>query len=456
MRMAQSQPSMIRPVSTGPLAYVLDDEAQIRDVVCEQFESIGFTTRAFSDPAELYANIRSAVPDIVVLDLALGTHDAIEVMRCLEMLHYRGKVLLFSGHGEAALEESRRIGKRHGLSMLPPLPKPFQLADLKQRLDAPPGPEQSPDSKDSDGAVGGIDLDEALRNGRLELWYQPKVELKSMTVCGAEALLRLRHPDHGVLTPARFLPPTGSGLYHPLTSYVVQQAMAHLNYFAAQGHPLRLAINVPLMALQAPNFVDFVCRSLPQNSYFPGLTIEVTEGEVLPDPDKLREVAIRLRLHKVELSIDDFGAAHSSLARLRDIPAAELKLDHSYVTGCAFDSAKQAVCIATMELAHSFGLTACAEGVEDINDLRILLDLGYHQAQGFLFAKPMPAGKLVRMLSQRTQSGSRPGRSLAPIGTDGALEASRPAASQRRFWLFGSRAPAATGVASPPAISRLS
>src|SRR5260370_9913450 len=132
------------------------------------------------------------------------------------------------------------------------------------------------------------------------------------------------------------------------------------------------------------------------------MTIEVTEADMLLDPNGIREIATQLKLYNVGISIDDFGGARSSLARLRDLPCIELKLDRSYVTGCATDSAKQSVCAAAFELAHGFGVTVCAKGVETVEDFRTLIDLGCHSAQGFLFAKPMDSVTFVKMLLGRS------------------------------------------------------
>jgi EAL domain-containing protein (putative c-di-GMP-specific phosphodiesterase class I) len=131
------------------------------------------------------------------------------------------------------------------------------------------------------------------------------------------------------------------------------------------------------------------------------MIIEVTESDAMVDPDGVREVAAQLKLYNVGLSIDDFGEAHSSLARLRDLPCVELKLDRSFVSGCAKDRAKHTICKATIELARGFDVIVCAEGVEDPEDLRALTDLGCHTAQGFLFGKAMAPATFVKMLSAR-------------------------------------------------------
>jgi EAL domain-containing protein (putative c-di-GMP-specific phosphodiesterase class I)/CheY-like chemotaxis protein len=404
--MSNPQPAQAHPTSAGPLAYILDDEPQVRAIVSKILVALGFEPQAFAAPALLFADLKKASPELIVLDLALGQSDAIEVIRNLETFRFGGKVLLISGRDLSTLVEIQRIGEQHGLAMLPPVQKPFRMDEIKASLAAAPAAGAPPPVNGEaleldDVKQVRIDPDEALRKSWLRLWYQAKIDLKSMTVCGAEALLRARHPDYGIVSPANFLPAKRSGIYQPLTKFVVLQAMADWDIFAEQGQSLKLSINVPLSTLQLPAFVELVRNSLPRKPHFPGLIVEVTEGDMLLDPSGIREVATQLKLYGVVLSIDDFGGAHSSLKRLRDLPCAELKLDRSYVAGCATDGAKQSVCAAAIELAHGFGLTVCAKGVENVEDLRTLIDLGCHSAQGFLFAKPMDSLSFIRMLLGR-------------------------------------------------------
>ncbi len=410
--MSNSQPSGVRRNSAVPFAYILDDEPQVLAIVAKILASVGFLGHQFATPAALFAEIMKASPDLIVLDLALGQSDAIEVIRHLETLRYEGKVLLISGRDQATLAEIQHIGQRHGLTMLTPVQKPFRAADIKNSLAAameapssqPGAPSQAGEPQDVKQAR--IDPAEALRNSWLRLWYQAKIDLSSMTVCGAEALLRALHPELGIVSPTNFLPGGGPAIYQPLTKFVVLQAMTDWEHFAAEGQPLKLAINVPLSTLQTPAFVELVRSAMPKKPGFPGLLIEVTEGDVLLDPSGIREIATQLKLYNALLSIDYFGGAQSSLSRLRDLPCVELKLDRSYVSGCATDGAKQSVCAAAIELAHGFGLTVCAIGVENVEDLRTLVNLGCHSAQGFLFAKPMDSVSFMKMLHGRSaQSG---------------------------------------------------
>src|SRR4051812_38850247 len=175
------------------IAYVIDDEAGAATVVCKLLAAIGFKAEGVTTPAQFLVRAKSQPPDVVVVDLALGQSDAVEVIRQLEIIRFRGAVALISGRDQVMLDEIRRIGLQHGLAMLPSLRKPFRLDDLKQALAAHPETSngtESPDSPTAGQQPTHIDLEQALRERWLELWYQPKIDLKSMKIAGAEALLR--------------------------------------------------------------------------------------------------------------------------------------------------------------------------------------------------------------------------------------------------------------------------
>jgi EAL domain-containing protein (putative c-di-GMP-specific phosphodiesterase class I)/CheY-like chemotaxis protein len=376
-------------------ALVLDDEPQIGTMVCKVLALAGVTAQHFTDPIAFLIAIKRAQPPLVVLDLALGQSDAVEVIRKLDVLKFPGMVLLISGRDEATLAEIERIGRSHGLWMAPSLRKPFRAAELKARLQTAyqaerPKPEKAEPPPSATSLSSRIDLGVALQQRWLEVWYQPKVELQSMSVCGAEALIRARHPDYGIVLPVDCLPPAGDPLYKPLSIFVAQQALRDWTVIADAGHPLKLAINMPASVLNAPGFVDVVRQLIPPTPTFPGLIVEVTEDEIIRDPEWLHEVAMQLRLCNVALSIDDFGSAYASLSRLKDMPFREIKLDRGFVADCGSDPLKRALCQTVVDLARRFGATTCAEGVETADDLRCLAELGFDAAQGFYFAKPMP------------------------------------------------------------------
>lgn len=384
----------------GRRAFVLDDEPQIGALVCKVLQACGITARQFAAPAPFFAELALSAPDVILLDLSLGQSDAVEIIRQLETEKYRGKIVLISGHDEATLQEITRIGEKHGLAMLPPLKKPFRPAELRQRLSpdaAGAEPPKTPAVRRDSDPTGepSIRLADALANNWLEVWYQPKVDLKSLSFCGAEALIRARHPAHGIITPDKFLPPAGDPDYQPLSKFVVERAMADWAAFAGRDVHLKLSVNAPVSVIHMPAFVALIRSVLPADPRFPGLIVEVTEDEVIRDSEWAREIATQLKLYNVGLSIDDFGSGYASLSRLNDLPFVEVKIDRSFVSGCASNQLKHGLCQTIVDLAHRFGATVCAEGVETTEDLRALLGMQCDAAQGFLFAKPMPAMQLT-------------------------------------------------------------
>jgi EAL domain-containing protein (putative c-di-GMP-specific phosphodiesterase class I)/ActR/RegA family two-component response regulator len=399
-----------QPPSAG-LAYVLDDEIQVGNLVCRVLAACGYKPVQFTSPPPFAAELRIRPPDLVVLDLALGQSDAVEVIRALEVLKYKGKVLLISGREESTLIEVTQIGERHGLTMLQPLRKPFRVDNLKERLTQRPN-ESKPVPKHAPG-IGApvrepaLHLCDALRNDWLELWYQPKIDLKSLSVCGAEALVRARHPRYGIVEPVDLLPPAGDPTFHPLSGFVLKRAFADWNHFTRQGVPLRLAVNMPVSVIHAPDFIATTRRLLPTDPRFPGLIVEVTEDEVIRDPEWVREVATQLKLYNIVLSIDDFGSAYASLSRLQELPFVEVKIDRTFVADCADNGIKHGLCQTVVDLAHRFGATVCAEGVEKIEDLRALIAMGCDTAQGYLFARPTPANQLLQMIAKSDESSIR-------------------------------------------------
>jgi EAL domain-containing protein (putative c-di-GMP-specific phosphodiesterase class I) len=384
-----------------PLAYVLDDETAVATMICKQLTMLGLEAWQFSEPTKFFTSLRVSRPRLVVLDLALGKSDAVEVLQQLQELKFNGKVLLVSGRDERTMSDIEKIGRARGLAMLPSLQKPFRTIDLKSRwLQEPARAEAASAAKPS--ARVSIALADAIREGWLEVWYQPKINLRSLTVFGAEALIRARHPSHGVITPVDFLPPAGDPLYLPLSTFILRSVMKDWNLFARQGYPLKLAINVPASVIGTRSFVDEVRQSISYDRNFPGLIIEITEDEVIADLEGIGEVIAQLSLHNTTISIDDFGTAHSSLSRVKDLAFCEIKLDRSFVAGCASDPLKRGLCETVVDLAHRFQASTCAEGIETIEDLRCLVSMGFDSGQGYLFAKPMPKDDFLNSLQSRT------------------------------------------------------
>jgi EAL domain-containing protein (putative c-di-GMP-specific phosphodiesterase class I) len=158
---------------------------------------------------------------------------------------------------------------------------------------------------------------------------------------------------------------------------------------------LRLAVNAPVAALAGDRLTPFVRDHRPRSAHWPGLTIEVSEGDLVSDIDSMMEAAAQLRIYDVELSVDDFGVGYSSFGRLKQLSFCEIKLDKSYVRNCASDRTNADICRSIVNLAHGFGAAAVAEGVECLEDRDMLLAMGCDFAQGYFLARPMSLPSLV-------------------------------------------------------------
>ncbi len=244
----------------------------------------------------------------------------------------------------------------------------------------------------------------ALLAGGLELYYQPKVDLRTGAVDSVEALARLRDLDGELLLPAAFLVELAhGGQLRVLTSLVLDGALAQAAAWAAAGRPLAVAINVPVVALVESGFPDEVARALASHGVAgPLLFVEVTEETLIQDRAAGRAALDALRRLGVRVSIDDYGTGWSSLSYLRDLPLDEIKLDRTFVRNMAADRRAIRIVHSTVALAHGLDLSVVAEGVETPSDRDAVIAAGCDQGQGYLFARPVPADEVLALLTDRS------------------------------------------------------
>jgi EAL domain-containing protein (putative c-di-GMP-specific phosphodiesterase class I) len=254
-----------------------------------------------------------------------------------------------------------------------------------------------------------------LERGWCELFYQPKIELKTKRLVGAEGLVRARHPSLGVLAPNAFLPGASEDEILALTERVIITALEDWEACATYGLSLKLSVNVPVSALVKLPIPTILREQRPRASNWPGLIMEVTEDEIIHDLKIANDVAEALREFNCTLALDDFGAGYSSLARLRQLPFSELKIDRSYVTNCHIDRVNAGLCETIVELGQRFGLKTVAEGIETPHESHKLEAIGCQIGQGYLFAKPMPKAQLLGIVRHR-MTGSSAGRGRVASG----------------------------------------
>jgi EAL domain-containing protein (putative c-di-GMP-specific phosphodiesterase class I)/CheY-like chemotaxis protein len=378
--------------SATPRAFVVDDEDGICQLIMMTLATMGVEAKKFHSAADAVAALDHELPAIIFLDVALQKSDAIDVIRGLGERGYGGVVQLMSGSNVDLLEDVRRVGARHGLNMRPPLSKPFRADSIRHVVTSAHLAERPP-------SVGG--LDEALAMGWLELWYQPKIDLNSNAIVGAEGLIRCRHPVHGILSPASFLPGASESSHAALTEHVIITALSDFDDVAKTGMPLHAAVNSSIGALANLQLPALIREHRSSSTDWPGLILEVTESEVVRDVALMHEIATQLRIYGITFAIDDFGEGFSSFARLRDVPFVELKLDRSFVRDSGSDPTNAGICQTIIDLAHNFGALAVAEGLENAADLQAVQRMGCDIGQGFFLARPMPKASFIALLERR-------------------------------------------------------
>jgi diguanylate cyclase (GGDEF)-like protein len=235
------------------------------------------------------------------------------------------------------------------------------------------------------------ELRHAIEQRQLAVHYQPQFSCATGELIGVEALLRWRHPKHGPISPAEFIPiAEDSGLIVPLGSWVLRRACEDVAAWEQAGAPpLMVAVNMSARQLREPNFIDDVIRALSQSGLAPErLELELTESLLMEDLASAVSFMEEVRALGVRLAIDDFGTGYSSLAYLQSFPINQLKVDRSFVQ--LLPHSGETVIQAILALAHGFGLSVVAEGVEEQTQLDWLREAGCDLVQGFLLGKPMP------------------------------------------------------------------
>jgi diguanylate cyclase len=241
------------------------------------------------------------------------------------------------------------------------------------------------------------DLRQAVARGALQLVYQPKIDATSLQVTAAEALLRWNDAERGVISPDVFVPVAEKhGLITEIGRWVIEEACRQAGAWRGQGLRMRVAVNISGAQLRHDDLVDHLRGCLQRHGIPPSrFTCEITETVAMEDTRVTHEAFERLRELGVHVSIDDFGTGHSSLATLRKLPAAELKIDRAFVTDLDTSSEARLIASAIVNMAHTLDLRVVAEGVETEAQRDWLVQMGCDELQGYLFAKPMSATALA-------------------------------------------------------------
>jgi diguanylate cyclase (GGDEF)-like protein/PAS domain S-box-containing protein len=248
------------------------------------------------------------------------------------------------------------------------------------------------------------ELRHAIKQNELVLRYQPKIDMKEKCIIGVEALVRWQHPKKGYMVPDLFIPMAEqTGLIHPLTYWVFNEAFAQISRWQQQGLKLIIAVNLAAQNLLDAQLVDVIAKGLQDWNVEPSwLMLEITESGLMADPVRAQKTLQQLHAMDIRLSIDDFGTGHSSLAYLKDLPVDELKIDQSFVLNMSSDKTQAMIVRSTIGLAHNLDLTTTAEGIETQEVWDQLEALDCDVAQGYFISRPLAAADFIQWLKETT------------------------------------------------------
>jgi EAL domain-containing protein (putative c-di-GMP-specific phosphodiesterase class I) len=266
---------------------------------------------------------------------------------------------------------------------------------------------------------GSSDLDIALRSDRIEFWYQPKIDLRHKRLVGVEAFARLRNIDGQVVAAGELLRGASSASVLALTERALISALKTSVNLCEIGVDVRLAVNVSIAALTKLPVVDIVRKYRPHGGKCMSLVFDISERQVLSSVDEIAKISGQLRRCGFSVAVDDFGASvvstleqpeiwneriertFDAIAQLKDVQFSELKLDRSLVKDCSKDDRRREICKHIIDLAHNFGSTAVAVGIERSSELKTMQELRCDIGQGYLFGRPMSEERFLMLLWDR-------------------------------------------------------
>ena len=288
------------------------------------------------------------------------------------------------------------------------------------------------------------DLRKAMENGELEVWYQPKIRLRTGHIKGFEALVRWRHPGLGLVAPAQFIPAAEEiGLISEIGRWVAGQAIAQLAEWRAKGlvsATTTMAVNVSPRQFKDPELLRFLQAQLrPFRMPAACFVVEVTESVLVEDSAASLALLESIVAAGIGLDLDDFGTGYSSLSYLHRFPFRSVKIDRSFISRMSTDPESVALVASIVALAGSLKMSIIAEGVENEAQAKYLRDMGCNSAQGYLFAPPRPAEEVERYLRERTN----------PLGANGSAEPRAGAAGTPKPVLWPGRSKSAGHFRNP-------
>lgn len=372
---------------------VVDDQQHVRQWIRGVLSTLGVerVTEAKDGRAALQAVTEpGAAFDLILCDLRMPDMDGIETIRTMASMGLQCAVAILSVEDERVIESAGLLATLGGLNLVGAVSKPLTIEKLEPVL-------QRASSAIQPQPVTPLDVDErelgeAFAGGQMEVYYQPKIEMKSGECSGAEAIVRWNHPRFGLLGTHVLMPLIDNFPTHmaQFTTLTLRTTITACGRWRADGRDLGVSVNLsPLVfsQLDLPETIEAV--AFEHNVLPSSVTIEIAESKLSDDVAPIIDVAARLRIKGFRLALDDFTGRHSAIDELLKIPFNELKIDASFVDGSSETASKRAVVEAGLAIARGLKMGSVALGVAKRTDWNLLAELGCDAAQGNFVAHPM-------------------------------------------------------------------
>jgi EAL domain-containing protein (putative c-di-GMP-specific phosphodiesterase class I) len=345
------------------------------------------------------------IPAVMLLDLEMPVMDGIEVLQQLAQLSCKPAVVLVSSSDEVLISAVATMAEALGIQLLGAFRKPVSQAELVDALNSYHVDVACPDQIHAPVATDVEQLKIALDRAKIQVHYQPKIDLESMRIAGVEALARWKNPQGDWIPPSVFIPlAEEQDLIGALTLSVLDQVLQDMNSWWEKERYIPVAINLSAKSLAEFNLAnEIIQRVIRQGIPAHFITFEITESALVVDLPSALATISRLRLRGFGVSIDDFGTGFSSLQQLSRFPFSELKIDRAFIRSAPARQYIRNILRSAIEMGQGLGITTVAEGVETEAELHLLKSLGCKQAQGFLLARPMPERELMSWVEQDLQ-----------------------------------------------------
>lgn len=356
-----------------------------------------------SSALELFRAAETPV-DIIISDLDMPGMDGMELIRHIGEAGLPVAMILSSAIEHAVLSSVQTMTKAYGIALLAAIEKPVTPQKLEAAIERYQPPQRSDRPRAPSSPFSIDEVRRGLQNGEFEPFYQPKIDLATGRVVGAEALARWRHPEKGIVGPYAFIGVMeDGGLIDDLTWVMLQSSARQQHQWAGRGLQLAISVNLSLKSLVDTEIAERITQIVRAESVDPhAIILEVTESAAMTQVPQALENLARLRIRGFQLSIDDYGTGYSSMQQLTRVAFTELKIDQSFVMNALDEESCRVILESSIDMARKLKLKSVAEGAETRGHWDLLLRLGCDIVQGYFVARPMAAADFEAWAGQWT------------------------------------------------------